>query len=318
MRNLLLGISAALLATSSAAQAGAGPERKPPPPPPVEEASAPSDLAHRSGQEELDDQDEPGEDEAASFTPVIAPFAIAAVSLGTTGNPLLDVVLGAAEIGTFVALSEAARTEPVPGPVEDRWGKALEERRSGYAQYYPDDEEYPQPRRRPRRREAREGVLFSFGLGGGSLHVSPDRATGAFDLGVRLGYGFSDRFQSFVDLTADSTSYGDGRDVTSYTFTLRGQTVLAGDRYGNGLNLNLGFGLGGVSRSYYQNYYGSSDSGVGVALAAGLSYDARIGRYFSLSPELYATWHQIPNPGSHPSDVASAVGFRINFLWYSR
>ena len=316
MRNLLLGAAAALfLFASVAARADTETQRSPPPAPPAGQAdaiAAASDRSEMAGISQPADQDEADsleDDSAPSLAPVVAPFAVAvaAASLGSTGNPFLDLVLGAAEIGTFVALTEAAREETTPGPMEDHWG------------YSEDEDDAPPVRRRRalRRREAREGFLFSFGLGGGSLHVSPESSIGAFDLGLRLGYGFSDRFQSFLDLTADTTSYGNGRDLTSWTFTLRGQTVLAGDRSGNGLNLNLGAGLGGVSRSN-AGYYGTNDSAVGLALAGGLSYDARIGRYFSLSPEIYATWHAIPNPTGHPSDVASAVGFRINFLWYSR
>src|SRR5207237_10752233 len=102
----------------------------------------------------------------------------------------------------------------------------------------------------PQRRQmqAREGLLLSFGLGGGSTFISsqgPGR-TGAFDLDFRVGYGFSDRFQLFMDFAVDSGRYPQSADFASWTFTIRGQTVLIGDRAGNGLNLNVGIGVGGV------------------------------------------------------------------------
>ena len=68
----------------------------------------------------------------------------------------------------------------------------------------------------------------------------------------------------------------------------------------------------------------SSDSGsfdqqsspTGLALAGGISYDARISPWFALSPEFFYTWHAIPNGPGIPQDVASVYGLRVNFLWY--
>jgi hypothetical protein len=164
--------------------------------------------------------------------------------------------------------------------------------------------------------QARQGLLLSFGLGGGSMYLSPvgqDR-TGAFDLDFRIGYGFSDRFQMFIDVGVDAGRHTSGVDLTSWTATLRGQTVLVGDRAGNGLNLNLGVGLGGVT--YNSGYYNEASSPSGLAVAGGLSYDARVSPWFALSPELFMTWHEIPNGPGIPQDVASIYGFRLNFLWY--
>ena len=88
-----------------------------------------------------------------------------------------------------------------------------------------------------------------------------------------------------------------------------------GDRAGNGLNLNVGVGVGGVD--YNSNSCCSSySSASGLALAGGLSYDARVTPWFSLSPEFFVTWHEIPNGAPVPHDVASAYGLRLNFLWY--
>ena len=42
--------------------------------------------------------------------------------------------------------------------------------------------------------QARQGALISFGLGGGSLYLSPEgpARVGAGDVDFRVGYGFSD------------------------------------------------------------------------------------------------------------------------------
>jgi hypothetical protein len=164
-------------------------------------------------------------------------------------------------------------------------------------------------------RQARQGLLVSFGLGGGSLHLSNEGPTrfGAADADFRLGYGFSDRFQMFMDFNADegSTYYGDR--VGSWTWTLRAQTVLAGDRAGNGLNVNFGAGFGGLT---YDRGYAERSGPTGFALAGGLSYDARVAPNFSISPEFFVTWHQVPNLPGIPDDVASMYGVRLNLLWY--
>ena len=233
----------------------------------------------------------------------------------------LDLIVNLFSLAADVALLEDSFPRAAPAQ-----GEALAVRSYDPE---PDDSEDPPPswrdRRRGRRHDARHGFLFSFGVGGSGLRASPDRTTGAFDFGLRMGYGFNDRFQFFGDFSLDGAQYADGRTVSSWTLTARGQTVLIGDRDGNGLNLNAGFGLGGVSRGIANScdggYGGCYDSGqasspTGLALAGGLSYDARIGRSFSLSPEFFATWHQVPNGAGRANDIASAVGVRINFLWY--
>jgi hypothetical protein len=159
-------------------------------------------------------------------------------------------------------------------------------------------------------------LLLSFGVGGGSLYLSSDGPTrlGAADVDFRLGYGFSDRFQMFMDFNADEGSDWNGDSVGSWTWTLRGQTVLAGDRAGNGLNVNFGAGFGGLT---YDTGYGSRSGGpIGFALAGGISYDARVTPSFAISPEFFVTWHQVPNLPGIPDDVASIYGVRLNLLWY--
>jgi len=200
--------------------------------------------------------------------------------------------------GMQVAALQSAAASPVERTYAQRGG----------------DEAYFQPPRRTR--DAREGLLLSFGLGGGSAYLSsqgPGR-TGAFDLDFRLGYGFSDRFQLFMDFAADAGRYPQSADFASWTFTIRGQTVLIGDRAGNGLNLNLGVGVGGVD--YNDGYYSGYSSASGLALAGGLSYDARVTPWFSLSPEFFLNWHEVPNRPGLSDDVSSVYGFRLNFLWY--
>ena len=181
-----------------------------------------------------------------------------------------------------------------------------------------DDDDYPGYGRRGYRPQARQGLLISFGLGGGSMRY-PGTAgydhIGAFDFDFRLGYGFSDQFQMFMDFNADGGSNYHGDDVGSWTWTIRGQTVLIGDRRGNGLNLNFGAGFGGLTYNA-NSYYGGSSSPTGLALAGGLSYDARITPWFSFSPEFFYTWHQVPNPPGFPDDVTQVYGVRLNFLWY--
>ena len=167
-----------------------------------------------------------------------------------------------------------------------------------------------------RKHEAREGFLFSFGIGGGQMRYSGQGRTGSVDLGLRMGYGFSDRFQLFGDLTADVGQFQSREDATSWILSLRGQTVLIGDRDGNGLNLNLGVGIGGLSINYHDEF-AQSTYPAGVALVSGLSYDARIGEQFALSPELYVNWHLVPNDPGFASDNLYTVGLRLNFLWYA-
>jgi hypothetical protein len=172
------------------------------------------------------------------------------------------------------------------------------------------------------RHDARQGFLFSVGIGGGQLRVTgadPNGGvarTGAVDFGLRMGYGFSDRFQLFGDITADVGTFGGGEDVTNWVLSLRGQTVLIGDREGNGLNVNAGFGLGGTSITYPTQGV-RADTPASLALVGGLSYDARVARQFALSPELYFTWHPVPNGPGFPDDNATTVGLRLNFLWYA-
>jgi hypothetical protein len=183
----------------------------------------------------------------------------------------------------------------------------------GYAQRHGDDAYIQAPRRL---RDAREGLLLSFGMGGGSTYLSSQNAgrTGAFDLDFRLGYGFSDRFQLFMDFAVDAGRYPQSPDFASWTFTIRGQTVLFGDRAGNGLNLNLGVGVGGVD--YTDGYYAQYSTSTGLALAGGVSYDARVTPWFALSPEFFVNWHAVPNQPGLEDHVSSTYGLRLNFLWY--
>jgi hypothetical protein len=175
---------------------------------------------------------------------------------------------------------------------------------------------YPTPYGGRYQPQARQGLLLSLGMGGGSLYLSnqgPSRF-GAADLDFRIGYGFSDRFQMFMDFEADGGTNYQGQDLGSWTWTVRGQTLLAGDRAGNGLNLNFGAGFGGLT---YDTGYGARSAGpTGFALAGGLSYDARLTPWFSLSPEFFFTWHQVPNLPGYPDDVSSIYGVRLNLLWY--
>ena len=229
---------------------------------------------------------------------------------GSTGSPGGDLFVNLFTLGIFAATVND-HLEAHHEMVEDSWGRALER---------PGDGTKLEQRRYAQipRRDAREGFLFSFGLGGGSVRFSnPDYLRGgALNFGLRMGYGFSDRFQLFGDFSADAAFYPQSRELTNWLVTLRGQTVLVGDTLGNGLNLNLGFGLGGVTLN--NNGFGPDVSlGASPALVAGLSYDARVGRRFALSPELYFSYHKVPNGPGFADDQLWSAGLRLNFLWYS-
>lgn len=172
---------------------------------------------------------------------------------------------------------------------------------------------------RPREpRDARQGFIFSLGLGGAGNYVSGVGHASGLDLQTRIGWGFSDRFQLFFALDALPANYGYGDEATSWTGTVRGQTVLLGDRRGNGLSLNFGVGLGGMDIT--GPYYFVSQR-VGLAMAGGLSLDLRVAPWFAISPELTAQWHQIPNDpglvGGSGNDEHRSLGFLLNFIWYS-
>ncbi|HEY2028540.1 MAG TPA: hypothetical protein VGH20_04950 [Myxococcales bacterium] len=183
---------------------------------------------------------------------------------------------------------------------------------------YRGDDDSPPPYGQ-RRWQARQGLLLSFGAGGGAMYLSTEQArrVGAFDADFRLGYGFSDRFQMFMEINSDLAHFSrTGDDVASWTFTLRGQTVLIGDRSGNGLNVNFGAGVGGVT--YNSGTFAEEQSSTGLALAGGVSYSARVSRNFALEPEFFVNWHAIPNDPGFSQDVASTYGIRMNLTWYLR
>src|SRR2546428_9872350 len=140
--------------------------------------------------------------------------------------------------------------------------------------------------------QARQGLLLSFGLGGGSLYLSNEGPTrlGAADLDFRIGYGFSDRFQMFMDFNTDVGSTNAGDTVGSWTWTVRGQTVLVGDRAGNGLNVNFGAGLGGVT---YNTGHAHRSSPTRLALPAGLSDGARRTPRRPITPDFFVPRDQV-------------------------
>jgi hypothetical protein len=166
------------------------------------------------------------------------------------------------------------------------------------------------------RPQARQGLLISLGLGGGSLYMSNESPYrfGAADVDFRLGYGFSDRFQMFMDFNSDNGTTYEGNSVGTWTWTVRGQTLLVGDRAGNGLSANFGAGFGGLT--YTPDFAGERSGPTGFAVGGGLSFDARITPNCAISPELFFTWHQIPNLPGVGDDVASTYGIRLNLLWY--
>jgi hypothetical protein len=117
-----------------------------------------------------------------------------------------------------------------------------------------------------------------------------------------------------MDFNADAGTTYSGNDVGSWTWTMRGQTVLVGDRAGNDLNANFGVGFGGLT--YNLGFVDRSSGPTGFALAGGISYDARISPLVLFSPEFFVTWHQVPNAPGYADDVSSIYGVRLNLLWY--
>ena len=203
---------------------------------------------------------------------------------------------------------------PPPVPTEPTVGGWVEGRRwrgPAYARGVPSDGDAPRERTRP----ARVGPLFSLGFGGGEQYVSGVGHAGALDFDLRFGFGFSDRFQFFFDLGAQPGFSARDRALTAWLATVHGQTVLYGDRAGNGLNLHLGVGMAGLTAGDR----GGANEGArsGLAVAGGLSFDFRTSRDFALSPELFANWQQVPNRGDLASDIGWAWGVRLNFLWYA-
>jgi len=181
----------------------------------------------------------------------------------------------------------------------------------------------PRPRRVRRRvlqpaspREARQGGIFAFGFGGAQQYVTGASHVGGFDADLRLGYGFSDRFQLLFDVGGSGPGNDTYPSVSLWHMRVHGQTVLFGDRKGNGLNLNLGIGFGGATTNGYSDAYHDS-SQVGLALGGGISYEARVTPHFALAPEFFIDWQQAPNYGGLPSDFGWAIGARLNFVWYS-
>ncbi|MBS2021847.1 MAG: hypothetical protein JST92_05515 [Deltaproteobacteria bacterium] len=254
------------------------------------------------------------------------------------------------------AAPAAADSKPAQTPARSTAGtpddqvKPAANRRDSFA----DDEgppPGPPPPTRPRRRrqpppmpagEARTGLILGLGAGGGMQYSSEPGLghTGASNFDLRIGYGVSDRFQFFFDADTSHARYAYGEATDNSTFTLRGQTVLFGDRKGNGISLNGGVGLGSYSNSYSDyitpvyasaggqraevvccdngGFGGYRHSELSFVGAAGLSFDARVGRYLTLSPELYFSWHALPNNENRPIDIVTEAGIRFNLVWYLR
>ena len=174
------------------------------------------------------------------------------------------------------------------------------------------------PRATSRRRRRARAPSSPSAWAAARSHLSSEGPArfGAADVDFRLGYGFSDRFQMFMDFDADAGSTFEGANVGSWTWTVRGQTLLAGNRAGNGLNVNFGAGFGGLISDGGR---GDRSAGpTGFALAGGLSYDGGITPWFAVSPEFFVTWHQVPNLPGIEDDVSSIYGIRLNLVWYLR
>jgi len=234
----------------------------------------------------------------------VSTTVVVAAPVVSTGHLVPDLFLNLFALGVEVAAIQSIEEHHAEPAVKDRQDLGT------YNDRWRDISAYR------RKHDAREGFLFAFGIGGGQMRYSAQGRTGSVDLGLRMGYGFSDRFQLFGDLTADVGQFQSRQDATSWILSLRGQTVLIGDREGNGLNLNLGIGVGGLSIDYHDQF-AQATSPAGVAFVSGLSYDARVGQQFALSPEIYVNWHLVPNDPGLASDNLRTIGLRLNFLWYA-
>lgn len=236
------------------------------------------------------------------------------------------------------AKADAARADGAPPPASaERTRRDARSDASAQREAQGEQAGPPAPARtRSRRRaaaaapppgDARQGLILGIGFGGASQFTSIPgygRAA-ATDLALRIGYGFSDRFQFFVDADWAHARYAGMTDTTNWMLTLRGQTVLIGDRRGNGLSLNAGIGLGDFGQGWGRmGRAGWGDPGwdtgspLGFVVAGGLAYDARIGRFLAISPELFASWHALPNAGGDPNDIVTELGLRLNLTWTFR
>jgi len=280
MKRFLTAQLAACVIALPALRAAAEENPQPPPPP----ASAQTAAAPRS---------------------TVSTTVVVSAPIVSTGHLVPDLFLNLFALGVEVAAIHSIEEQHDAAPaVTDRQDLGT------YNDRWRDISAYR------RKHDAREGFLFAFGIGGGQMRYSAQGRTGSVDLGLRMGYGFSDRFQLFGDLTADVGQFQPRQDATSWILSIRGQTVLIGDRDGNGLNLNLGVGVGGLSINYHDEF-AQSTYPAGVAFVSGLSYDARVGQQFALSPEIYVNWHLVPNDPGLASDNLRTVGLRLNFLWYA-
>jgi len=146
--------------------------------------------------------------------------------------------------------------------------------------------------------QAREGLLLPSGWEA-VRRTSPTKARpgadGALDLDFRLGYGFSDRFQLFMDFAVDAGRYPQSADFASWTFTIRGQTVLIGDRAGKRAQPERGVGVGGVD--YTNGLLLRLLLLHRARLSGGLSYDARVTPWFAAQPRVLVNWHRFPTGG---------------------
>src|SRR4051812_7618310 len=186
--------------------------------------------------------------------PATHPATGFSATVSSTGSFAFELFLNTLAFGLDLAALDSAAPLPAAPPVEPR----------GYEQQH-----WAVPRRLP---QAREGLLVSFGLGGGSAYLSSEGAgrVGVFDGNFRLGYGFSDRFQLFMQFSCDWGRYPTPPGFASWPFSTRGPTVLIAARAGTGLNPPAGVGVAGLDS--YGDYCCSTCSSVtGLALAGGIS-----------------------------------------------
>jgi len=168
------------------------------------------------------------------------------------------------------------------------------------------------------RAQQRDGLAISFGLGGGSATVTcpgcttPPRETGASAY-LRIG----DAITPSLVISGETNGWAktiNGDDVKMGSLMAVAQWY---PKVTSGFYLQAGAGLG----SYQETGVGIDDKALGGAFQAGLGYDLRVGRNFSLTP--YASYVTMAHADvkSGGASTGATMGsnnmqYGIGFTWH--
>lgn len=158
----------------------------------------------------------------------------------------------------------------------------------------------------------RQGFFLGLGVGGGVLSVSGDgesETKGAFLIDTKIGGGINENVLLMYDGSSTITQIH-GVDFTVYTAPFAVQWFFADNFY-----IRPGIGLSFARASQDINGVNfSADSGVSIGIDMAGGYEFRLGKYFSLSPELvYHYAHISSDFGNGNSHV---VGVNASMMWY--